>query len=179
MCDACHEDGALLEAPSAAQVNEMCLMCHEPRRTGHPIPDGVSCTKCHTPHAASGPGLMRGYEKEICLSCHTEIAALRVGSASYHPAFGVSQDCTVCHRLHTGSTGALLKKVDARRTCMACHSAHAEFAHPMGEGVPDRSRPGHSVGCLSCHDPHGTSFPVFLVADPQQALCLRCHTTGQ
>ena len=175
-CDNCHSNGA---AWSAAEVTDLCLTCHEPRSSGHPVPEETACVACHTPHASTGPGLVKGFEEEVCLACHEQISEQRAGAVSYHPSFGMAQDCTVCHELHTGSTSALLKKRDAQRTCATCHSTHSEFSHPMGEGVADPSRPGRFVSCLSCHDPHGTSQQAFLLASPRQELCLRCHQTNR
>jgi len=177
-CDTCHE-GEGAQAIPRSGINDLCLVCHEPRSTGHPIPEEATCVNCHTPHSSEMPALIRAPEREVCLSCHQEKAAVRAIAAAVHPAFGGRQDCTVCHELHTGKTSALLKKPSAQETCKTCHASHARFSHPMGEGVPDPSHPGHFVGCLSCHDPHGTPHERFLIADPAQALCLRCHETGQ
>jgi predicted CXXCH cytochrome family protein len=155
-----------------------CAACHEPFGAGHPTSNEVPCLACHAPHATSAPSLIAGRERELCLACHETIAARRAGAVSFHPAAGGLQDCTVCHAVHAGRGPGLLRRGGADATCSACHAAHAQFSHPMGAGVPDRSHPGRSVGCLSCHDPHGTTFPQFLLADPRQDLCLRCHAEG-
>jgi predicted CXXCH cytochrome family protein len=47
--------------------------------------------------------------------------------------------------------------------------------HPMGEGVKD-PRSGGEVGCLSCHDPHGTGYEYMLVDTANGRLCVGCHT---
>jgi predicted CXXCH cytochrome family protein len=174
-CDTCHSDPKAKPGAAAAAVPDLCVVCHEARAGGHPVAVERSCVACHTPHASSGPALIKGRERLVCLTCHTDIAAKRAGAVSYHPVFGSNQDCTTCHELHTGKTEALLKKQDALETCKTCHAQHAQFAHPMGEGVKDPSRPGKNVTCLSCHDPHGTTFRQFLLADPRQDLCVRCH----
>jgi predicted CXXCH cytochrome family protein len=174
-CDACHADAKASVVSPGGSAADLCATCHDPRQAGHPVPKGASCTSCHTPHASSAPSLIAGPEKEICLACHKEIASRRAGSIAFHPASGVAQDCTVCHELHTGKTRALLKQQDPLATCTSCHGSHSQFSHPMGEGVQDPSHPGQPLACLSCHDPHGTSFPQFLLADPRQDLCRRCH----
>jgi predicted CXXCH cytochrome family protein len=168
-CDACHASGK----PEAA-----CGACHEQRTGGHPLPPGATCTSCHAPHASPAAGLIRETEMSTCLGCHTDVRAARERAAAFHPAAGGKRDCTVCHQLHTGSSPALLKKEDAQRTCVSCHSGHSQFSHPMGPGVEDRSRPGRPVECLSCHDPHGTAYPQFLLGDPRAELCTRCHEAG-
>jgi len=174
-CDTCHTDPKARPAALAAALPGLCEACHDPRKGGHPVTVEKSCVACHTPHASSGPALIKQRERLVCLDCHADIAAKRSGAVAYHPAFGANQDCTLCHELHTGNTPALLKKKDALATCKTCHEQHAQFAHPMGEGVKDPSRPGKDVTCLSCHDPHGTTFRQFLLADPRQDLCVRCH----
>lgn len=174
-CDACHADPKADPAALRDSSADVCLACHEPRKGGHPVPEKHACVACHTPHASSGPPLIRDREKDVCLSCHAGVAAARASAASFHPVFGASQDCTACHELHTGQTSAYLKKKDALTTCSTCHASHAQFSHPMGPGVADPSHPGRDVTCLSCHDPHGTPYPQFLLADPRQELCVRCH----
>jgi predicted CXXCH cytochrome family protein len=174
-CETCHAEAG--QAPSALRPgsNDLCTTCHEPQVKGHPIPEEGACVACHTPHVSSTPSLIARRERIICLSCHTETGAQYRGSVAVHPAFGGTQDCTPCHGLHAGQTRDLLKKEDPQAVCATCHAAHAEFSHPMGEGIPDPSHPGHDLGCLSCHDPHGTAFEAFLLADPRRELCLRCH----
>jgi predicted CXXCH cytochrome family protein len=175
-CASCHESRRPAIAPAARAA--LCVTCHEPRQGGHPVPEPPGCTGCHAPHASSGPALAAGRDRAVCLQCHRDVAGQRAGAVSLHPAAGGTQDCTACHAVHTGQTASLLAKKDAQATCMACHASHTQFSHPMGEGVADPSRPGRSVGCLSCHDPHGTTYPGLLLADPRQDLCRRCHADG-
>ena len=177
-CATCH-DGIKPGTPlAAADSVALCANCHKPHAAGHPVPAGAACTSCHSPHASATAKLIAGPEQTVCVVCHQDIAGQRETAAAVHPPFGGTQDCTVCHEIHTGKTGALLKKPDPQATCVTCHGSHSQFAHPMGEGIADPSRPGRSVGCLSCHDPHGTAQPALLLADPRQDLCLRCHATG-
>jgi predicted CXXCH cytochrome family protein len=49
----------------------------------------------------------------------------------------------------------------------------------MGIRVEDPTNPDRFLGCLSCHQPHGTPFRSFLLADPRRDLCVRCHADGQ
>lgn len=177
-CDTCHSDPGAAPASLRDGAVDLCTTCHEAAPGGHPVPPEGACLACHDPHASPGGHLIAGAERQVCLSCHTDIATQRERAMSFHPATASSPDCTTCHEVHTGKTAWLLRKEDAQKTCGTCHASHAEFSHPMGEGVPDPSHPGQSVGCLSCHDPHGTPFTQFLLADPRQELCLRCHETS-
>jgi predicted CXXCH cytochrome family protein len=174
-CEICHEDPAKPAAALRAGSEELCTACHEPRLKGHVVPEEAQCISCHTPHAASTSAFIAGREKVVCLDCHETVAAQHASAESVHPPFQGKQDCTLCHELHTGHTRDLLKKTQAYAVCSTCHSTHAEFSHPMGPGVPDESRPGHFIDCLSCHDPHGTGFSQFLLADQRRDLCVRCH----
>ena len=82
--------------------------------------------------------------------------------------------CTACHQPHEAQGSPLLARAEGT-LCESCHVDHSRFAHPMGSNVPDPSRPGHSVTCVSCHDPHASEQDHLLLADPGRDLCVRCH----
>jgi predicted CXXCH cytochrome family protein len=63
---------------------------------------------------------------------------------------------------------------DVVATCSKCHSGHAQFGHPIGNGVTD-PRTGGPLTCLSCHSPHASQNRMILRQDPQRALCIECH----
>lgn len=178
-CEVCHEPAGKPAAEMRSGAKELCLACHDAPAKGHRIPGAGAgaCVACHTPHASSTQILMRGREEEVCLACHEGIKARRERSEAHHPPMNGSTDCTLCHQLHTGAPPAFLKKQDVIETCSTCHAGHSEFSHPMGKGVMDPSHPGKIVDCISCHDPHGTPYKAFLLADPARDLCVRCHTS--
>ncbi len=178
-CDTCHASPPADPASLRERGAALCTTCHEPHDGGHPIPVGTACLSCHDPHAASDPAFIAGRERDVCLACHTDLAAQRAAAMTYHAISNDSPDCTTCHELHTRRGAGLLKKHDSQHTCSECHAGHAQFSHPMGVGVVDPSHPDRFVGCLSCHDPHGTAFPQFLLADPRRELCVRCHEDGK
>jgi predicted CXXCH cytochrome family protein len=177
-CEVCHEDPRQPASELRSGSRDLCEACHEPREDGHPITSGEACVSCHTPHTSSGVAMIAGSEKVVCLACHEDIATRQAAAEETHPAIERGQHCSICHELHTGQGRFHLTKSDQLALCTTCHSSHAEFAHPMGRGTLDRSRRGRYVDCLSCHDPHGTTYPRMLVADQQRDLCIRCHTTG-
>ncbi len=179
-CDACHASPGKPRDLTTAQP-ALCVGCHteqesyaKPSATSHPIRTGVACTGCHSPHAGEGASLMRGPERLVCLGCHVEIRRAIDRGVSSHPISVDEGRCTVCHDAHDAKGGRLLKKPEDE-LCLGCHASHAQFAHPMGANVPDPSRPGKHVNCLSCHDPHASGQPMLLLASPKRELCLRCH----
>jgi predicted CXXCH cytochrome family protein len=46
--------------------------------------------------------------------------------------------------------------------------------HPLGADRLD-PRTGEPITCVTCHDPHGTEFPMQLRGDQKRGLCLECH----
>jgi len=178
-CDTCHDPASKPVAELRAGAKDLCLTCHDAPTRGHEIPGSEkgACVACHTPHAASTEILIRAREAEVCLACHEGVKARRERSEAHHPPMNGTSDCTFCHQLHTGAPPTFLKKQDVLETCSTCHGGHSEFSHPMGKGVADPSHPGKYVDCLSCHDPHGTPYKAFLLADPTRDLCVRCHTS--
>jgi predicted CXXCH cytochrome family protein len=178
MCDTCHAS----DSDPARFVDEqpgLCVVCHDDRdpeghaEGSHPIGNEVVCTDCHSPHAGEGPGL-RGAERGICLGCHDEIRVAIATLKSHHPITAEGGRCTACHQAHDSDTPPLLaRKRDA--LCSDCHRDHSRFTHPMGPNVPDPSRPGRSVDCLSCHDPHASEYKMMLRASSERDLCVGCH----
>lgn len=71
-------------------------------------------------------------------------------------------ECKSCHPQGVGRTSP----VSEARLCSSCHdpkTAYKRLHGPLGTGQ-----------CTICHDPHGSSFPKFLVTGVR-ALCVQCH----
>jgi predicted CXXCH cytochrome family protein len=58
--------------------------------------DKMSCTSCHDPHFAPGPGQRAAFYRGKCLACH----ARPEFAATHHPE---DPDCTSCHMRRTGA----------------------------------------------------------------------------
>ena len=104
------------------------------------------------------------------------IATGRSWRPSQPPRTAIRQStgtCSVCHDPHLGSTEGV--KSLAEQRCERCHPFKDHVVHPMGAGVID-PRDGGELGCLSCHDPHGSAHEYFLSEDPNGRLCVMCHT---
>jgi predicted CXXCH cytochrome family protein len=113
-------------------------------------------------------------ERELCLSCHQEMKKLFASAYSKHPLKADGGRCTACHAPHESDKKPLLKAARAD-LCKGCHQTHSQFAHPYGPNVLD-PRTGQAMTCLSCHNPHASSFAAILVANPSRALCVQCHS---
>jgi predicted CXXCH cytochrome family protein len=168
-CDApaCH--GALVSKAHA----------HTPAAEGE-------CASCHVPTGAAHPGDgAKGFRLvktggALCLECHELPARKNV----HAPV--AEGECTTCHDPHGSGQPALLKQ-PLGTMCFECHDA-AEFkvhvvtgidlgtGHPLS-GVPDPARPGQTLSCVSCHDPHGSDSPKLWRYQAQTSfdLCGRCH----
>jgi predicted CXXCH cytochrome family protein len=87
-------------------------------------------------------------------------------------------------------------KLDGNEMCRKCHpgvfrSAHPDTplpadirvktkgppsGHPMDK-VDDPKRPGRTMSCISCHNPHGSEWKGLFRyrAEKPADLCLHCH----
>ncbi len=118
---------------------------------------------------------------DVCATCHEEVAKKFADNphtklAAQHGAAGVN--CEGCHGpggAHVEGGGdvtkifnpakATTKEVDA--TCETCHAG----THPNFDRSPHAKA---NVGCISCHDIHGSKEEKLLKA-PQPTLCYQCH----
>lgn len=159
------------ETPPEAQAGA-CLTCHE-RSTAHQFWQGsahdrsrISCSNCHTTHAARDQVLVRQTQAGVCFSCHKEQRAAMLRFSS-HPLRTGQMACSSCHQPH-GSTGDHnLIRTTINDTCYTCHAEkRGPFLH---EHPPVREE------CTNCHNPHGTNNAPMLVARLPH-LCQQCHT---
>jgi hypothetical protein len=146
------------------------------------IGEHIACSSCHPPvphSAASPPPTPRGdYRAEQCFSCHNDLD-LTQHSLSSHLSNGLTR-CIDCHPPHQ-SMRALLPKtllsvdqLERRGTysspersnagCMPCHSGFELFNQTRDGFVTVNTANHHrlhvvdnSIGCIECHDPHGSS----------------------
>jgi predicted CXXCH cytochrome family protein len=152
-------------------------MCHD----DHPRPDdtvihapvaGGDCGACHTPHASSHDGLLLADARTQCLSCHQDLVAREESARTVHDTDLEGEGCLACHQPHS-STETHLLSAGSIRTCLNCHEMQ-RHGHPLGADRLD-PRTGEPITCVTCHDPHGTEFPMQLRGDQKRGLCLECH----
>jgi len=176
-CDLCHLTDSETPALPRATGARLCGTCHSdvPRGTDtsvhQPVGQG-NCEACHVPHASRHAGLLQGEQRGTCLACHEDIAKRASESRSVHPVKAEDKSCLACHDPHSSSEEKLLAGGGIRR-CLACHET-MRHGHPLGEDRID-PRTGRGITCVTCHDPHGTDFPMQLRGDQSRGLCLECH----
>lgn len=185
-CAACHDPhGAEKPGLLRASPPDLCLGCHKksrPQFAGKHVhgPVSAGCPTCHDPHSAPKKLLLKAdAAKDLCLTCHEDIASKLKAAVHPHPAvekFG----CTACHTPHTSDQPRLLK-APLLQLCVTCHKdknpeLNARYLHgPVVRGQ-----------CQDCHDPHGSanetllkvSFPKSFYnpyADGVYGLCFNCH----
>ncbi len=127
-----------------------------------------------------------------------------VGSSAFTIAHGNyttnTSKCKLCHSLHNGQSGALIKESTQTGMCFTCHDGTAAtnniasiFAADSGNityhPVKDTElAAGELIRCSDCHNPHGTAkpgggyYPRLLRANNGTGLvyegpefCLTCH----
>lgn len=170
---------------SFAAGDNSCTGCHQGYTAGsvHGALD-TACTACHgegAEHAARpGSGNINAFRDEpaaarsdACTTCHRDV---HVSGNSAHGRTGLA--CDDCHTVHQAQTetakaalpAGLGRIGEASRSCLGCHEeVFAEF------GFTERHRlHENSIGCSSCHDPHGDSTLGRLGGFKDQ-VCAECH----
>jgi predicted CXXCH cytochrome family protein len=177
-CEMCH----MLETDTPKLVRatgaRLCGVCHQdyPRQgdsvVHKPVADG-DCAGCHLPHASEFASLTIAGPEQTCLRCHDDLRQRAEASKDAHPtSFDDGGACGACHQPHSSREEHLLS-AGPIRTCLGCHET-ARHGHPLGSDRLD-PRTGEEITCVTCHDPHGTEFPMQLRGDQSRGLCLECH----
>jgi len=187
-CESCHGPGqkhaesgdpSLIRtftntAPS--EVSATCTSCHN--RATHALWDGsqhdqrnLSCTTCHSIHAAKGePQLKAQNQTTLCSTCHRNVVN-RTHRFNHMPVREGALRCSSCHNVH-GSTNVRLLRAGTTID-ESCTSCHTDKRGPyLWEHAPV------SESCITCHDPHGSNNERMLVSKVP-FLCQRCHVTSR
>jgi predicted CXXCH cytochrome family protein len=169
--------------------SEICVFCHTPHNSDPSAPlwnrnlSGSTYNVYDSLTIVAAVGQPTGSSK-LCLSCHD--GTIAVGSLLNIPGKGLAGNLPV-----TG-TGIDQGKITATST--AYIGTDLRDDHPISfdyalsypdntEIKPSSSFPpevkldsANMVQCRSCHDPHGTNNPKFMVASLENgALCNACH----
>lgn len=186
-CENCHGPG-LAHVESGGNVTKIfrfedatpraidmrCLHCHE---NAHPnfmrsphARAGVDCLSCHSVHHAGvSQNLLIAPQPELCYRCHTDVEA-QFSMPFHHPVNEGVMKCSDCHDVHgTFSDDNLRSTADANAVCTRCHTdvrGPFVFEHAAVKGV----------GCLGCHNPHGSENPRMLTMASVNTLCNQCHS---
>jgi predicted CXXCH cytochrome family protein len=172
-CTACHDaHGSPFRFQLPAEGNRACTKCHEDiaqalAQSHVHAPAAASCQICHDPHGTSSPAQLRTAGNAVCLSCHVDVP-VDVSAVEGGLMFGRRLADGIERLIATGPRILL----DG-----ALASGHPTIAHPVAER-PDPTARGRTLGCASCHNPHGSAGPKLLRfgATGVSSLCIRCHT---
>lgn len=153
-CETCHGPGSL----AVARV--------EQDRTLH----GEQAARCDTSLLLDLKRLPPPARSLICLRCHSAAStpSLAYWNGSLHALNDLS--CFSCHSMHDGSQQKVSREKLAE-LCYGCHQeVRAQFSlfshHPVRE---------RKMGCLDCHQAHGSPQPHMLKGATLRDLCTRCH----
>ena len=160
-CTSCHkienrEDASNVVLKETKGV--ACFECHEATAFQYshlPYASGM-CTRCHNPHLAENPRLLRAKVNELCLSCH-----LRTGEAvpsRYLPTIVLTADRSRGHPYErhpvSGSRDPL---TSAEMSCVSCHQPHGGaqlHLLKMGSQIPEDALNQNTQTkdmCRECH----------------------------
>ena len=177
-CEMCHTDPFALPEMRDAD----CFPCHE-NLTNYLVEHGPAasrnCVICHN-KSESEPGFANGDRDnvELCADCHDTFIANFDSAAFIHGPAAIG-DCSLCHNPH-GSMDRYQLVRSINVLCLDCHgnkyrSNHPIPGHPI-EGCEDKLRPGTSLSCTSCHNPHYSQSPELLqLVQGKLISCRRCH----
>lgn len=170
VCVSCHSIHKPNDVIDRTSQTEVCFKCHKDirsdtlRASSHPIRDNkVICSDCHNAHGSAGPSALKQFSiNENCYSCHAEKRGPFLWE--HQP---VSEDCTLCHRVHGSNHPALLNK-PGPQLCQQCHSTesagggrtHISSFLDFGDKDAGRNRSIVAMNCANCHSKvHGSNHP--------------------
>lgn len=176
-CSNCHGTTEKEQIPAGKN----CRKCHpepfkQPRKGSqtkgtalfHTANNEDHCLKCHHPHVADHPGLMRESIRATCFQCHL---ALDIDRQAVDPKTPLTvhspykDDCSICHSPHSPQKKFL--KDSPRKLCLDCHA-------DLKTKSSVKHMPFTSEDCTVCHDPHFSQQPA-LLKNKQDLLCYQCH----
>jgi DmsE family decaheme c-type cytochrome len=185
-CVTCHGDGLehmdeggdpeLIQNPTGAAQNELCLGCHQQVQTMFSMRSvhadtAIDCSGCHSIHEAdrNQHAMLKQDATTLCATCHPGPANSFRRPYGHRLDLG-GLDCASCHNPH-GGAGEHSLKVDRSGDgpCVSCHAEkRGPFAFPHVSGI--------AGNCMSCHQPHGSTNPMALTRSRVDQLCLECHS---
>lgn len=170
VCVSCHSIHRINDVMERTMQAQVCMNCHKDIRAqtlraySHPIQDNkTTCSDCHNSHGSAGPSSLKQLSiNENCYSCHAE----KRGPFLWEH-FPVTEDCTLCHRVHGSNHQALLTK-PGPQLCQQCHAVigggsgltHVSNLLDFNAANPGRSRFTFGMNCANCHSKvHGSNHP--------------------
>lgn len=166
----------------ADSLTAVCTSCHTDSHALNlyerdPHSDAqLSCTACHKIHNNDKyAGLLKGPENTVCLECHVPVRS-DFALPSHHPVMEGVVGCRDCH-MEVAQSPKQRRAGGPGESCIACHG-RMQGPFPF-EHEPAVNYSANEGGCLNCHNPHGSGFPMLLkqsYESPGLSLCSQCHT---
>lgn len=188
LCIPCHNiQPSDTELKSATAESNPCASCHARMFNDKFVhgPEGVfQCSDCHDSKSRPQRWQITKDEVTLCGECHTEKIDEFKKNAFVHGPIATG-NCTICHNPHASAEPAQLN-APTNLLCVGCHSSVKEgdhvvrgvggAGHPLSKGK-DPLRPGKTMSCASCHNPHGGAGKSFFRNNltGRFALCQLCH----
>ena len=144
------------------------------KRVHWPLLSKRGCLSCHTPHASTAKGLIRGSLSDACAACHKDSVARQKRSPTKHEPVDKGQ-CMSCHVPHASDQVFLLAQPSVIDLCGKCHDWLKHSSHPLGDKIVDPRNKNITVDCLSCHRSHGTEYKHFIYFATTSEMCTQCH----
>lgn len=177
-CTTCHnphtsDQPRLLRQP----VRQLCGNCHEQESTvltaevtiHQAVEMDGSCSLCHDAHASDYPNHLRAAGNQLCLECHKSRGQELSDTMKLFQTVPISRD-------------------EFRKSKKLRLNEAGDRGHPLANHwvatIPDLTRPGEKMGCLTCHLPHNSAADklvrVLTVKDPEGNdqridVCRGCH----
>lgn len=160
VCTACHAD------PHALNLYE-----RDPHGEAH-----LSCSACHQIHNNNEQlTLLKGPENTVCLDCHASVRS-SFALPTHHPVMDGRVACRDCH-IEIAQSPKQWAAGGPGETCVKCHGRmQGPFPYEHEPAVNYAVTDG---GCMNCHNPHGSAFPMLLrqsYESPHFSLCSQCHS---
>ena len=154
-------------------LNGSCLGCHESGKRTHwqgsrHESSGLTCSNCHTVHAAVDAVQVKASQPDVCFNCH-KTQRSEAQRISHHPVLEGKVACSDCHNPHGSAAPKNLAKNSVNETCFQCHAEkRGPFLWEHASVTDD---------CMNCHTPHGSTNQGLLRAK-MPWLCQECHGDG-
>jgi DmsE family decaheme c-type cytochrome len=165
----------------ADSMSAVCTDCHKDphalnlyERDPHGDAD-MSCSACHKVHNSNEhASLLKGPENTVCLDCHAS-ARSDFALPTHHPVMEGVVGCRDCH-IEIAQSPKQRTRGGPGETCVECHG-RMQGPFPF-EHDPAVNYSVNEGGCLNCHNPHGSTFPMLLkqsYESPHFSMCSQCH----
>lgn len=141
--------------------------------------DADICGQCHSGTLSGEKSWIEGYRPGMQLSSIEGVELISVDPDKTPPEPGTNQRLSYNMWLASGHSKSISRVIDNNRAsadCYGCHSTEGFAAKRADKAVDiEQKEDFHSLTCVACHNPHGSSITGQLVMEPE-ALCSSCHS---